>query len=1420
LFSYFKMKISNIFVYSTTPTWKQVTDIRMSRIKDLVREEIINYKEISWEICRLEACNFESDQQANQSTSIKVIMNPSKIQIAVKKKLTDKSIISSTIRVLLNELYWMANDTQLKSAIGTYNTISKLIHKAFLQKMDHLETINNNNNAQNVKPKTTTTTTTNSDELSKVFKQYDIIETSLHLKITLLNVHLYGEDNFSGNEYIDGGAMQFVLKNFCIDHYPYHKLDLISPEHWNNYNPIFKQKESWSQDLISKFVDKIEDVINTTSVKEVNRIRLRTKLYLIEACTSVTLKEMTIFKVTTSMTNKLNKKRFAKKANTNNDPDSDDGSKKVPSFTDLLKTKHFFIEQQTYNSNEFFSSNAPGVLKPDDTLFAHLFFSEFYFSQSECNYPLPSAQLFVHLSPSLLNIDYLTLLWINTLMLSIYKQKLINDKAILNSKSPIIAKANNDDTVPVHCDTYLEIIMPKISLDIFKRDSLVKPNGQSINTEKEDEREKPIGIEIGFTRICLTNDINRDILKEVYQKCLHSSNRVIERSETEFNLPYRRVKETVIEKSVLSSPSMPSIDYKQISKDVKSLTPLAPCFETIIDNENYHYINNDLTKQSNSGDNNNDDESGEEFYAYQSKEGLFFKKLNKNSLNKSALKDLWHINIQNMWLDITVINCKVMTERYTNFIYDTSFQLWFCNVSSFYEFEVEPSHSMISKKIEKKYPLSSHFKAEATEFNKKLNSLSKDVIPFNFNDDNPLQNKKTTRSASTTFTNNNEIVTQTLKMKEDSNNKSKINRNKYSKMNIISNIEKVNVTCNHLQIVFLLRFLDSLDLFLTQLDTDSEQTLKHKENNDNNNNKMNNQNDPIDDKDEWGSAANAAISIDSIQIELNINDYYNILTEKGHKMKTHQSSISTVENSINSTDSTAIKYKINDPMLIKLQNDKDNNIIKDDHELEHHFMCTYVRFLYGLSKDNPTHKTSHASNDNSSVLSINNTTLDSVTSGYGSLRSNSILSFSNNSAMSSSRASLNSPTTTATAELDNVSILNRQLNSDNISLISYSNESVVFANDNLISAESTESLSILDKTVDDGQIKPLKTESVPNLFDESLLNKNLTSSPASTSSLSLTFSLQQQQQQPILTNETIQTIQQTKPILLKISNLNLFMQKYNENEVMGIFVDIQQIDLDGRRGESVRAATSIDNNQQKEILIFFKKEGKINVPLDVKLNNFSLEIETPVLNGIIDIIDDTDRLEKLKPSMPINVSVTNCKFCLNNQFDNKPNTQIVIEKKLFVKMLENDDIVLTTTINDFESSKDDCPNSPSTCLCDYHKSFKNVKNSIEFDKMSLQLSSLVFKLRESNEKNAKLDKRIELLTKQIDEKDKKLKDLEFIVSENAFDIERKQFETLLDQYQQDNENLKNKLKKSEELMTLLNIERDSLKKNLDLKLKK
>ncbi|RMZ98412.1 UHRF1-binding 1-like [Brachionus plicatilis] len=120
-------------------------------------------------------------------------MNPSKIRIVLKKKLSDKSLINSTIRILLNEIYWMASDTQLKAAIGTYKTLSKLMTKSFEQKKKYVQ-IQQQQNKSNSPVKNLNTSEKTSNE---ILSKFDIKETSIHLQISNLNIHLYADDNYS-----------------------------------------------------------------------------------------------------------------------------------------------------------------------------------------------------------------------------------------------------------------------------------------------------------------------------------------------------------------------------------------------------------------------------------------------------------------------------------------------------------------------------------------------------------------------------------------------------------------------------------------------------------------------------------------------------------------------------------------------------------------------------------------------------------------------------------------------------------------------------------------------------------------------------------------------------------------------------------------------------------------------------------------------------------------------------------------------------------------------------------------------------------------------------------------------------------------------------------------------------------------------
>lgn len=451
--------------------------------------------------------------------------------------------------------------------------------------------------------------------------QYDIKETSLHLQISTLNVHLYADDNYSGDKLIDGGAMQLLFKNLCIDHYPYHKIG-STINHWNNFNYAFKQREDWSKTILSEFVTKLETILNKSDIKDLTQIKLKSSINLMEACTIVTLKDFCLLKVTTNMSDKkahISTMKTTKKSQ----EDANKTSSDVPPIycpNDTLKQDRYFIEQQLYDKRAFLSSNYTEFNLPSDTLFANIIFSEFYFPD-DCNYPIPSPQLFVQVSPIILNIDFLSLLWINTLLFSLYREKLIVDESDKTSKTPKQQKS----TPTLHCDTYVELITPKLVLTIY-------PSKKVEYTSKHYVK-RPTTIELGVARLFLTNQTTTSgvpinskkfsDLKSTSEKC-YEVVKFLSNKNTKFPV---------------HEPSLHS---------------LAPCFSDLIKNENLPYqrydlsFDDDLTKLVNTTT-----------QALNTKEGLFLKSLNRNTLNKNASKDVWSFEFESAWVDFKVDNFNI-----------------------------------------------------------------------------------------------------------------------------------------------------------------------------------------------------------------------------------------------------------------------------------------------------------------------------------------------------------------------------------------------------------------------------------------------------------------------------------------------------------------------------------------------------------------------------------------------------------------------------------------------------------------------------------------------------------------------------------------------------------------------------------------
>ncbi|CAB1346131.1 unnamed protein product, partial [Coregonus sp. 'balchen'] len=78
-------ELSQLQVYSVNTSWS-LSDLRFTRIQDPHRGEILTFKEISWQMIRIEADAIQSAQNEMLSAPIRLITNQSRIRVTLKRR--------------------------------------------------------------------------------------------------------------------------------------------------------------------------------------------------------------------------------------------------------------------------------------------------------------------------------------------------------------------------------------------------------------------------------------------------------------------------------------------------------------------------------------------------------------------------------------------------------------------------------------------------------------------------------------------------------------------------------------------------------------------------------------------------------------------------------------------------------------------------------------------------------------------------------------------------------------------------------------------------------------------------------------------------------------------------------------------------------------------------------------------------------------------------------------------------------------------------------------------------------------------------------------------------------------------------------------------------------------------------------------
>ena len=313
---------------------------------------------------------FEAKAESNiMQTPLRLIANQATCRITIKKKLSDCSLLGARIMFIFDDLLWVLTDAQLLSALHFADYLGQLIKRAPRTKNFNEEAVVSSNSPtfSTLKNMSSSSAQSSQSTVSRLFSQYDIIETSHHIFVSRIEIHLCDDLDPNNGRSLhpslkDGGALQVTLSKLVIDVYPYQKV-IGNRNHWLRYSDPSSSRSHWISQHLQSFFEKKFEATPQSSVRSRSTLsQLMSRVVLVR------LSDYSVSCVTTNMTSKLklNDKLIAT-------------DKSAPLPDDMMA---FYFELNNY----------------------------YYFDSTE---GLPDGTAFIHLAPLKVTFDATTLLWMN-----------------------------------------------------------------------------------------------------------------------------------------------------------------------------------------------------------------------------------------------------------------------------------------------------------------------------------------------------------------------------------------------------------------------------------------------------------------------------------------------------------------------------------------------------------------------------------------------------------------------------------------------------------------------------------------------------------------------------------------------------------------------------------------------------------------------------------------------------------------------------------------------------------------------------------------------------------------------------------------------------------------------------------------------
>nr|XP_046185089.1 UHRF1-binding protein 1-like isoform X3 [Oncorhynchus gorbuscha] len=394
-------ELSQLQVYSVNTSWS-LSDLRFTRIQDPHRGEILTFKEISWQMIRIEADAIQSAQNEMLSAPIRLITNQSKIRVTLKRRSKDCNVVASKLILILDDLLWVLTDSQLKAMVQYAKSLSEAMDKSAQQRKSMATEDQESSappSAQQVRSQQVSSGTAadQSATMANLFAAFDVCETSHHLQITHLDLHICDDIHAKDrviNKRITGGAMQLSFSHITLDYYPSHRAG-ESCLHWMQYSEATKAREGWARSLLEEFKSNVEMLKTAKRDRE-------------GPANSHTSPQHG--KISTSSTSILSSPQTPRA--------------QLLSSSIVLRIADFSIyqvstaDQRRSSPKAMISCNKKSLYLPPEMPAIHVEFTEYYFPDGK-DYPIPCPNLYVQLNALQLVLDPRSLVWCNLFTLDL-----------------------------------------------------------------------------------------------------------------------------------------------------------------------------------------------------------------------------------------------------------------------------------------------------------------------------------------------------------------------------------------------------------------------------------------------------------------------------------------------------------------------------------------------------------------------------------------------------------------------------------------------------------------------------------------------------------------------------------------------------------------------------------------------------------------------------------------------------------------------------------------------------------------------------------------------------------------------------------------------------------------------------------------